>query len=77
MEPLVYIIAIMGCADDGSMCERARIAPATYTSQIACQAALPDALRRSMDLDYPTLQAACRGMRPRAAEAARAHPNRG
>lgn len=77
MEPLVYIIAIMGCADDGSLCERARVAPVTYVSQAQCQAALPDTLRRSADLDYPTIQANCQSMSQRAAQASIARQSRG
>lgn len=77
MEPLVYIIAILGCADDGAMCERARVAPVTYVSQAQCQAALPDALRRSADLDYPTIQANCQPMRQRAAQASIARQPQG
>lgn len=69
MEPLVFIITIMGCADDGSMCAAQRVEPVTYRTQAQCQAALPTVLQRSADLPYPTLQAACEGSSPRAAQA--------
>jgi hypothetical protein len=59
MEPILYVIAIMGCADDAGQCRSARIEPATYTSIQSCQAAMPDALVRNTDLSYPTISAAC------------------
>jgi hypothetical protein len=33
---------------------------ATYTSAAACQAAVPQALQRNSDLDYPVVGAECR-----------------
>ncbi|MFV0625273.1 hypothetical protein ACBY01_14855 [Sphingomonas sp. ac-8] len=59
MDPILYVIAIMGCADDASQCRSARVEPATYTSMATCQAAMPDALVRNTDLSYPTISAAC------------------
>lgn len=60
MEPILYVLAIMGCGDDAAQCKQARIEPAHYTSVQACQAAMPDALSRNSDLEFPVLTAACR-----------------
>jgi hypothetical protein len=60
MEPLFYVIAIMGCSDGGQACQQQRVEPAHYVTPAACQAAMPAALERNTDLDYPTIQVACR-----------------
>jgi hypothetical protein len=60
MEPLFYVIAIMGCSDGGQACQQQRLEPARYVTPAACQAAMPAALERNTDLDYPTIQVACR-----------------
>ena len=72
MEPVVYILAIMGCADDGVACQQARVMPVEYRTQQQCQAAMPAALMGNGDLMYPTLTAACRATGPRYADAGRA-----
>lgn len=65
MEPMLYVMAIMGCGDAGDLCAQARVDPARYTSMQACQAAAPAALQRHSDLDFPEIAAQCRatGMR--------------
>lgn len=65
MEPLFYVMAIMGCADGSANCAEARVEPARYRSVEACQAAMPAALQRNTDLAYPVISASCRqtGMR--------------
>jgi hypothetical protein len=60
MQPLFYVIAIMGCSDGGQACQQQRVEPIHYVSPAACQAAMPAALERNTDLDYPTIQVACR-----------------
>lgn len=59
MAPLVYIMAILGCGDDGATCNRERIAPASYESVAECQAAVPAMLARNTDLSYPVISASC------------------
>lgn len=59
MAPLVYIMAILGCGDDGATCSRERIAPASYQSVAECQAAMPAILARNTDLSYPVISATC------------------
>ncbi|AJP74692.1 hypothetical protein [Sphingomonas hengshuiensis] len=59
MEPLLYVLAIMGCGDDSGACQQARVEPARYTSIVACQEAMPAALRRNTDLEFPVISATC------------------
>lgn len=65
MEPLFYVMAIMGCSDGAANCAEARVEPARYASIQACHAAMPAALERNADLSYPVISSACRsaGMR--------------
>lgn len=67
MEPLVYVMAILGCGDPGAQCQEARVAPATYQTAAQCNADIPNMLVRSTDLDYPTISAACQSSAERAA----------
>ena len=60
MEPLFYVMAIMGCADGNVQCTEARIVPTRYQSMAQCRAALPDQLARTTDVPYPMIGAACR-----------------
>lgn len=59
MQQVFYVLAIMGCGDGDAACSQARVEPARYTSYVACQEAMPDALRRNSDLSYPVISAAC------------------
>jgi hypothetical protein len=59
MAPLVYVMAILGCGDDGAACTRERIAPATYSSIAECNAAMPTVLAGHTDLSFPVISAAC------------------
>jgi hypothetical protein len=59
MEPLYYVMAIMGCADSGDACREARVEPVRYQSAVACQAAMANVLQRNSDLEFPVVQAAC------------------
>ncbi|KQM20311.1 hypothetical protein ASE73_03680 [Sphingomonas sp. Leaf24] len=78
MAPLVYIMAILGCGDDGATCSRERIAPASYQSVAECQAAMPAILARNTDLSYPVISASCeRGGAQIAESRSRAKPTAG
>lgn len=65
MEPLYFVMAIMGCGDAGSVCEQARVEPIRYRSALECQAAMPAVLQRHSDLSFPEITGACQqqGMR--------------
>lgn len=64
MEPLYYVMAIMGCADSGDMCSEARLAQPRFTTYQACQLAMDDQLMLNSDLSFPMIQAQCRSTRP-------------
>ncbi|KQM87332.1 hypothetical protein ASE67_06335 [Sphingomonas sp. Leaf23] len=59
MAPLVYVMTILGCGDDGATCTRERVAPASYTSVAECQAAMPAILASNTDLSFPVISASC------------------
>ena len=59
MDQVLYVLAIMGCSDDSMQCRQARVEPARYTSIQACKEAMPAALQRNADIDYPVISAAC------------------
>lgn len=59
MAPLVYVMAILGCGDDGATCSRERVTPVSYQSVAECQAAVPAMLARNTDLSYPVISASC------------------
>ena len=60
MEPLFFVVAILGCGDGAAACSDARILPARYATVAQCRAALPGALAANTDLAFPTLGADCR-----------------
>lgn len=64
MQPIFFVLAIMGCGDDQSGCAEARVEPVRYATVAQCRAALPAALARNTDLDYPVVSAACRSNGP-------------
>lgn len=59
MEPVFYLMAILGCGDEGAQCSQQRVEPVRYQTAAQCQAAMPAALRRNTDIDYPVITAAC------------------
>lgn len=69
MDQIFYVLAIMGCGDDTLACHQARVEPVRYTSYVACQEAMPDALGRNSDLDFPVISAACQKQSQTMAEA--------
>ena len=65
MEPVYYVIAILGCADGSTQCTPVATVPTHYTSQAACSAGTRQALLASSDFDFPTIVAQCRAESPR------------
>jgi len=61
MEPMFFVLAIMGCGDGSTACSEARVEPVRYATIQQCQAAMPQALTRHTDLSFPVISAACRG----------------
>jgi len=60
MEPVIYILAILGCGDGETRCAQVRTEPAHYASVASCRAAMPGALMRNTDLSYPVVLSECR-----------------
>lgn len=59
MEPVYFVMAIMGCGDLQDQCQQARIEPTRYRTAAQCQAAMAEVLPRHMDLSFPTVAATC------------------
>jgi hypothetical protein len=59
MEAAFFVMAILGCGDASAGCATARVEPAHYATVQQCQAAMPAALARNTDVDYPVVSAAC------------------
>lgn len=73
MEPLFFVMAIMGCGDGSAGCAQARVETARYRSVEQCQAAMPAALARNSDLDFPVVSATCQARGERIAQNHAAH----
>ena len=74
MEPVFFLVAILGCTDDNVACRDARILPSRYATAAQCRAALPARLTENADLSFPSLQADCRASGPRVTSAAKGKP---
>ena len=70
MEPVFFVMAILGCGDANAQCTEARIVPARYETMAQCRAALPDQLARNTDVPFPTIGADCRSTGARMAKVA-------
>jgi hypothetical protein len=59
MEPLTFLIAILGCGEGDAPCRQVRTLEARYESQAACTAATEAAATGNSDVDYPVVVAQC------------------
>jgi hypothetical protein len=59
MEPLAFIIAILGCGEGDAPCRQVRTLEARYESRVACTAATDAAVTQNSDIDYPVVVARC------------------
>ena len=66
MEPLMFIMAILGCGESDAPCREVAVAEASYSSEGECLAATEEELVRRSDLVFPSVVAQCRpaGARP-------------
>ena len=62
MDPLIYVMAIMGCGDGGTACQQLRTVETRYESLAACQAAAQTQLIANSDVDAPEILASCRSI---------------
>lgn len=81
MEPLTFLIAIMGCGEGEAPCRQVRILEARYESRAACGAATEAAVLGNVEIDYPVVAAECVAAGapadpPRASEVQRPGPGR-
>jgi hypothetical protein len=60
MEPLLYVMAILGCGEDESACRELRVAETRYATESACLAATETELPRLDGLAFPIVVAQCR-----------------
>jgi hypothetical protein len=60
MEPMFFVMAILGCGDGNVRCTDARIVPTHYTTMAQCRAALPTQLAANTDVPFPVIGADCR-----------------
>ena len=60
MEPVMFVMAILGCGEGDAACREVRIEPRQYQSEVACLADTEAVLMRSDDLAYPSVVAQCR-----------------
>ncbi|MET0375229.1 MAG: hypothetical protein ABW128_13355 [Rhizorhabdus sp.] len=77
MDPVYFVMAILGCSDDGMACRQARIEPVRYENAAKCQAAIDSVLPRQTDLDFPMVGASCQAQGGRVADRHRATPQAG
>ena len=60
MEPILYVMAILGCGEGDAPCREVRVDQASYRSEAACMAATGGVLLDNDDLPYPAVVARCR-----------------
>jgi hypothetical protein len=61
MSGLIYALALFGCSDDGTLCERLQGPDTRYESRVECLASQSDAIESdvAMSADYPSVFAQC------------------
>ncbi|HKX80184.1 MAG TPA: hypothetical protein VJM34_16850 [Novosphingobium sp.] len=61
MSGLVYALALFGCSDDATVCERLNDTVKTFESRIACEMETASAIDSDLALraDFPTVIAQC------------------
>ena len=77
MQPVFYVMAILGCGDGNSQCSTARLDDARFATMAECRAQLPAGLARHTDLSFPVIAADCRRNSPVAVARAGAAAPRG
>lgn len=60
MEPLMFVMAILGCAESDAPCREVAVAEARYQSEAQCLAASENELWRYENVPYPAVVAQCR-----------------
>ena len=60
MEPVLFVMAILGCGEGDAPCRELRLDQARYRSEAACMAQAESVLMRNDDLAFPNVVASCR-----------------
>jgi hypothetical protein len=60
MEPLLFVMAILGCGESDTACRELRVEPVRYAREADCLAATEAALLRNDDQNFPNIVAQCR-----------------
>ena len=60
MEPLMFVMAILGCGESDAPCREVQVVEARYASEADCLAATEAQLMRHGDLAFPNVVAQCR-----------------
>jgi len=60
MEPLMFVMAILGCGEGDAPCRELRLVDQRFASEQACMAATDDVLARNDDILFPSVVAQCR-----------------
>lgn len=60
MEPVLFVMAILGCGESDAPCRELDMARTRYRSEAACLAAAEVELARRTDILYPSVVAQCR-----------------
>ena len=60
MEPLLFVMAILGCGESDAACREVRVVETRFRSEAECLAATETELMRHQDLVYPSVVAQCR-----------------
>ncbi|HKT86638.1 MAG TPA: hypothetical protein VJQ77_11210 [Novosphingobium sp.] len=61
MSATLIALALFGCSDDGTACQRLRTPVETFATHTECSARLDDAVQseEAMRAEYPTIHAEC------------------
>ena len=60
MEPILFVMAILGCGESDAACRELRVEPVRYAREADCLAATEAALIRNDNLEFPNIVAQCR-----------------
>lgn len=60
MEPILFVMAILGCGEGDAPCRELALVQTRYRSEAACLAATEAELSRRDDIVYPSVVAQCR-----------------
>jgi len=60
MEPLLYVMAILGCGESEAVCREVQVVETRFASEAECLAATETELMRRDDLLFPSVVAQCR-----------------